>query len=109
LLQQNRALGGAKHHQMVMKLYNDTRQDLADILYLWSAQSSLPNIILFRLLSILQTRQVESEAGEGGPDKVTLALIMAVLNAFNFSFLHSRENGEGNIYFINTHTHNLST
>ncbi|XP_018377044.1 PREDICTED: nuclear pore complex protein Nup205 [Trachymyrmex cornetzi] len=94
LLQQNRALGGAKHHQMVMKLYNDTRQDLADILYLWSAQSSLPNIILFRLLSILQTRQVESEAGEGGPDKVTLALIMAVLNAFNFSFLHSRENGE---------------
>ncbi|XP_011172617.2 nuclear pore complex protein Nup205 [Solenopsis invicta] len=94
LLQQNRALGGAKHHQMVMKLYNDTRQDLADILYLWSAQSSLPNIILFRLLSILQTRQVESEAGEGGPDKVTLALIMAVLNAYNFSFLHSRENGE---------------
>lgn len=84
---------------MVMKLYNDTRQDLADILYLWSAQSSIPNIILFRLLSILQTRQVESEAGEGGPDRVTLALIMAVLNAFNFSFLHSRENGEGIIYF----------
>jgi len=99
LLQQNRALGGAKHHQMVMKLYNDTRQDLADILYLWSAQSSLPNIILFRLLSVLQTRQVESEAGEGGPDKVTLALIMAVLNAFNFSFLHSRENGEGTIFY----------
>ncbi|XP_014480279.1 PREDICTED: nuclear pore complex protein Nup205 [Dinoponera quadriceps] len=94
LLQQNRALGGAKHHQMVMKLYNDTRQDLADILYLWSAQSSLPNTILFRLLSMLQVRQVESEAGEGGPDTVTLALIMAVLNAMNFSFLHSRENGE---------------
>ncbi|EFN72935.1 Nuclear pore complex protein Nup205 [Camponotus floridanus] len=94
LLQQNRALGGPKHHQMVMKLYNDTRQDLADILYLWSAQTSIPNIILFRLLSILQTRQVESEAGEGGPDKITLALIMAVLNAFNFSFLHNRENGE---------------
>ncbi|KAL6443193.1 hypothetical protein ACFW04_002850 [Cataglyphis niger] len=94
LLQQNRALGGPKHHQMVMKLYNDTRQDLAYILYLWSAQSSLPNTILFRLLSILQTRQIESETDEGGPDKITLALIMAVLNAFNFSFLHSRENGE---------------
>lgn len=80
---------------MVMKLYNDTRQDLADILYLWSAQSSLPNTILFRLLSMLQIRQVESEAGEGGPDTVTLALIMAALNAINFSFLHSRENGEG--------------
>lgn len=94
-MQQNRALGGAKHHQMVMKLYNDTQQDLADILYLWSAQSSIPNTILFRLLSILQTRQVESEAGEGGPDKITLALIMTILNAMNFSSLHSRENGEG--------------
>ncbi|KAG7205199.1 hypothetical protein KM043_018287 [Ampulex compressa] len=94
LLQQNRALGGAKHHHMVMKLYNDSRQDLADILYLWSAQSSLPNTILFRLLSWLQTRQVDSEAGGGGPDRVTMALIMAVLNAINFSSLNSRENGE---------------
>ncbi|KAF7393195.1 nuclear pore complex protein Nup205 [Vespula maculifrons] len=94
LLQQNRALGGAKHHRMVMKLYNDTRQDLADILYLWSAQSSLPKPIFFRLLSLLQTRQVESEAGEGGPDKVTLALIMAILYAVNLSPLNNRENGE---------------
>lgn len=98
MLQQNRALGGPKHHQMVMKLYNDTRHDLAYILYLWSAQSSIPNTILFRLLSILQTRQIESETDEGGPDRITLALIMAVLNAFNFSFLHSRENGEGIIF-----------
>ncbi|XP_011878839.1 PREDICTED: nuclear pore complex protein Nup205-like, partial [Vollenhovia emeryi] len=121
-LQQNRALGGAKHHQMmVMKLYNDTRQDLADILYLWSVQSPLPDIILYRLFFISQTRRadsswphklrerelgattrrrrrrrrVESEAGEEGPDnKVTFALNMAVLSTFNYTFIHSRENGE---------------
>lgn len=94
MLQQNRALGGAKHHQMVMKMYNDTRQDLADILYLWSAQTSLPPQIMFRLMALLETRQPESEAGEGGPDRVTLALIMALLNCLNLSALHSREDGE---------------
>ncbi|XP_076547849.1 nuclear pore complex protein Nup205 isoform X1 [Osmia lignaria lignaria] len=94
LLEKNRALGGSKHRYMVMKLYNDSRQDLADILYLWSAQSSLPNEILFHLVPYLQTKQIVSEAGEGGPDKVTLAIIMSVLNAINFSSLHSRENGE---------------
>ncbi|XP_076756718.1 nuclear pore complex protein Nup205 [Xylocopa sonorina] len=94
LLEKNRALGGPKHRYMVMKLYNDSRQDLADILYLWSAQSSLPNTILFRLISLLETRKIESEATEEGPDKVTLALVMSVLNAINFSSLHSRENGE---------------
>ncbi|XP_063977715.1 nuclear pore complex protein Nup205 [Diachasmimorpha longicaudata] len=94
LLQQNRALGGPKHHQMVMKLYNDTRQDLADILYLWSAQSSLPMPITHRLIALLQRKQPESESGTGGPDKVTLALIMALLNTLNLSALHSREDGE---------------
>ncbi|XP_044009117.1 nuclear pore complex protein Nup205 [Aphidius gifuensis] len=94
LLQQNRALGNAKHHQMVMRLYNDTRQDLADILYLWSAQSSLPTQITHRLMNLLQKRQPELEGGTGGPDKVTLALIMALLNALNLSSLHSREDGE---------------
>lgn len=95
MLQQNRALGGAKHHYMVMKLFNDTRQDLADILYMWSAQSSLPSTITFSLISFLQNRQPEIEVGEGKPDNFTLSLIMAVLNSMNLSPLHSREDGEG--------------
>ncbi|CAK9815211.1 Nuclear pore complex protein Nup205 [Anthophora plagiata] len=99
LLEKNRALGGPKHRYMVMKLYNDSRQDLADILYLWSAQSALPNSILFHLLSLLQTKQIEPEASERGLDKVTLAILMSVLNAINLSSLHSRENGEE---FINS-------
>ncbi|XP_078046128.1 nuclear pore complex protein Nup205 isoform X1 [Augochlora pura] len=94
LLEKNRALGGPKHRYMVMKLYNDSRQDLADILYLWSAQSSLPNEILLDLLTFLQAKAIDSEVGEDGLDKLTLALIMSVLNAINFSSLHSRENSE---------------
>lgn len=100
MLEKNRALGGPKHRYMVMKLFNDSRQDLADILYLWSAQSSLPNEVLFHLLSVLQTKRIESETCEGGPDKITLALIMSVLNAINFSSLHNRENGEGTIHIL---------
>ncbi|XP_058800977.1 nuclear pore complex protein Nup205 isoform X2 [Phymastichus coffea] len=94
LLQQNRALGGSKHHYMVMKLFNDTRQDLADILYMWSAQSGLPIIIMFRLVMLLQKLHPESEAGEGSPDKVTITLIMSLLSSINLSPLHSREDGE---------------
>ncbi|XP_034945477.1 nuclear pore complex protein Nup205 [Chelonus insularis] len=94
LLQQNRALGGPEHHHMVMKLYNETRQDLADILYLWAAQTSLPTKIIFRLLAMLKDKQPESECGNGGPDKVTLSLIMALLYAMNLSSLHNREDGE---------------
>lgn len=80
---------------MVMHLYDSARQDLADILYLWSAQSSLPSHITHRLLSLLRNRHPEAEAGSGGPDKVTLALIMALLNTVNLSLLHTREDGEG--------------
>nr|XP_012154566.1 PREDICTED: nuclear pore complex protein Nup205 isoform X1 [Megachile rotundata] len=107
LLEKNRALGGPKHCYMVMKLYNDCRQDLADILYLWSAQSSLPNEILFHLISFLQTRQIVFDANEEGPDKITLALTMSVLNAINFSSIHSRENGEGAITFVITPKNNF--
>lgn len=90
-------MGGAKHHHMVMRLYNGARQDLADILYLWSAQSALPSHITHRLLTLLRNRHPEAEAGSAGPDRVTLALIMAVLNAVNLSLLHTREDGEGKI------------
>lgn len=92
LLQQNRALGDAKHHFMVMKLYNDTRQDLADIIYMWSAQSALPSTIMFRLLRLLEKSHPESS--QGYPDKITLAIIMAFLNSLNLSSLHTREDGE---------------
>lgn len=41
LLQKNRALGGPNHHHQVLKLYQDTQQQLADIVYLTAAQTGL--------------------------------------------------------------------
>ncbi|XP_014204256.1 nuclear pore complex protein Nup205 [Copidosoma floridanum] len=94
LLEQNRALGDAKHQFMVMKLFNDTRQDLADILYMWSAQSSLPSTAMFRLLALLQKKNPESEVGKSSSDKITLALIVAFLYSINFNHLNTRDDGE---------------
>lgn len=41
LLQNNRALGGPKHHHQVVRLYQEIRQQLADIVYLTAAQNGL--------------------------------------------------------------------
>jgi len=42
LLQQNRALGGPKHHRDVVEMMEGIRQMLADIVYCWAAQSGFP-------------------------------------------------------------------
>lgn len=42
LLQRNHALGPPKYHQQVLELYESTKQALAEIVFLWSAQSGLP-------------------------------------------------------------------
>lgn len=42
ILQKNRALGGPRHHHQVVDLYQGIRQTLADVVYLWAAQSGLP-------------------------------------------------------------------
>ncbi|KAL7301129.1 hypothetical protein TKK_0006105 [Trichogramma kaykai] len=94
LLQKNKALGDAKHTYLVMKLFNDTRQDLADILYMWSAQSQLPYNVMMKLLTILQKCSPELEAENGFPDKITLTLIVAFLYSINVSALNLREDGE---------------
>lgn len=82
-----------------MELFNDTRQDMADILYMWSAQSSLPSTIMFRLLFVLQKCHPESEVGEDSPYKFTLTLIMAFFYSIDLSALYSRDDGEGKTEF----------
>ncbi|KAL1130570.1 hypothetical protein AAG570_011816 [Ranatra chinensis] len=42
LLQRNRALGPPRYHQQVIDLFESTRQTLAEIVYLYAAQSGLP-------------------------------------------------------------------
>lgn len=47
MLQRNRALGGPKHHHTVVVLFEEIRQILADIIFLYSAQAGLYQQSLF--------------------------------------------------------------
>ncbi|RZF40837.1 hypothetical protein LSTR_LSTR003347 [Laodelphax striatellus] len=93
LLQKNRALGGPRHHHQVIDLFQGIRQTLADIVYLWSAQSGLPKQPTLELIGLLKRTKIEEDA-IGGVDNVTLALEMALLYAMDISILHKREDGE---------------
>jgi nuclear pore complex protein Nup205 len=50
LLTKNRALGPPKHHRMVLDLYEEIRQNLANALFNYSAQSGLPKDVTILLI-----------------------------------------------------------
>lgn len=60
LLQNNRALGGPRHHHTVVNLFQETRQLLADIVYLVAAQSGLPKEPTDWSVTVLHVELVES-------------------------------------------------
>jgi hypothetical protein len=53
LLQQNRALGGPRHHRQVEDLFIGIQQTLADVVYYWAAQCGLPKDSTFKYVSII--------------------------------------------------------
>lgn len=93
LLQKNRALGSSKHHRQILDLFEDIRQQLADIIFMWSAQTGLPREPAINLINHLRTTKIEEEAN-GAIDHITLTLQMALLYALDLSVLHIREDGE---------------
>ncbi|XP_067003269.1 nuclear pore complex protein Nup205 [Anabrus simplex] len=93
LLQQNRGLGGPKHHWQVVELFNSIRQALADIVYCWAAQSGLPKDPTLRLIKLLKSLKVEDDPS-GAIDSVTLTLQMALLYALDLSILQRRDDIE---------------
>lgn len=95
LLRQNRALGGPRHQRQVLDLFQAIRQCLADIVFLWSAQSSLPRDETLSLVSHLR-RLEPSHDHAGVIDPVTLALQMALLYSFDISYLNRTDDIEGN-------------
>lgn len=65
ILQRNRAVGGAKHHHTVVVLFEEIRQILADIVFLYSAQAglykqSLFSLVLFCTIFIFSLRIIEN-------------------------------------------------
>ncbi|XP_065223054.1 nuclear pore complex protein Nup205 [Planococcus citri] len=93
MLQRNRALGGPKHHHTVVVLFEEIRQILADIIFLYSAQAGLYQQSLFMLINFLRTLKIESDVS-GGIDNVTLALQMALLFAIDVNDVIKREDSE---------------
>jgi len=82
-LQKKAALGDAQHVSTLRLLHADTRQSLADSVYCYAAQAGLPTQITIKLLDHLST--VAPGEGNGAFDEITLALIMATLQALDCS------------------------
>lgn len=92
LLSENRALGPSKHHRQVLDFFEEIRLQLATALYCWSAQSGLPRDTTLKLIRYLS--KYTTDDSRGGIDNVTLALMMALLYAFDLSVLKKRDDGE---------------
>lgn len=93
LLQQNRALGGPKHHKQVIDLFNSIKQNIAFTIFIWAAQCGLPKDSTLKLIYLLKRTKIQEES-TGGIDNVTLTLQMALLYALDLSILQRHEDNE---------------
>ncbi|KAF2368756.1 Nucleoporin Nup186/Nup192/Nup205 [Trinorchestia longiramus] len=78
MLQQNRALGDARHRRMVLDKFKSVRTLFAESLFCWSAQTPLEKDDCRRLMAYLSKVKLE-ETGDGTLDHVTVTLLMALL------------------------------
>ncbi|KAK7077982.1 hypothetical protein SK128_011882 [Halocaridina rubra] len=78
LLQQNRAIGNAKHRKLVLDKFSSIRSLLAETLFGWAAQTPLKKEECRRLIVHLSKVKL-TETGDGSLDPVSLALLMALL------------------------------
>lgn len=92
MLSENRALGPPKHHRQVLDFFDEIRLQLATTLYCCSAQSGLRRDTTLKLIEYLS--KYTTDDSRGGIDDVTLALLMALLYAFDLSVLRKRDDGE---------------
>merc|ERR1719187_1091504 len=88
-LQKHAALGDPHHVSTVSLLHGDIRQNLADCLYCYAAQSGLPTAATSRLLDHLS--RVGPGTAVGALDDVTTALVMAALAAIDVSGVNREE------------------
>ena len=82
-LQKNAALGDPQHVSTIQLLHADIKQNLADIIYCYSAQSGLSAPAGVRLLEYLS--KVTPNTATGALDDINLALLMAALASFDVS------------------------
>ncbi|KAK4877381.1 hypothetical protein RN001_009887 [Aquatica leii] len=92
-LQENVALGGPRHRKQVIDLFNDIRYCLAEIVFLWAAQTGIPREPTVSLINCLRQLKIEEDSS-GSMDNVTFYLLMALLSAIDLSIIHIRDDGE---------------
>lgn len=90
LLQQNCALGDAKHRKLVLDKFQAVRSLLADSLFCWAAQTPLKRDECRRLLAHLSKVKL-TETSDGSLDPVNLALLMALLYSLEAGHLLAAE------------------
>ncbi|KAK8387299.1 hypothetical protein O3P69_018111 [Scylla paramamosain] len=90
LLQQNCALGDAKHRKLVLDKFQAVRSLLADALFCWAAQTPLKRDECRRLLAHLSKVKL-TETSDGSLDPVNLALLMALLYSLEAGHLLALE------------------
>ena len=78
LLQQNRALGDARHRKMVLDKFKSVRSLFAEVVFCWSAQTPLDKDECRRIMAFLAKVKL-SETGDGTLDHVTVTLLVALL------------------------------
>lgn len=54
LLQKNKAIGGPKHHQLIVSLFTETRSMLAECIFYYSIQFGLSKQQLIRLVLVIK-------------------------------------------------------
>ncbi|XP_064113879.1 nuclear pore complex protein Nup205-like isoform X1 [Macrobrachium nipponense] len=90
ILQQNRALGDARHRKLVLDKFLSVRTLLAETLFGWAAQTPLKKDECRRLLIHLSKVKL-TETSDGSLDQVNLALLMALLYSLEAGHILSTE------------------
>ncbi|XP_076058270.1 nuclear pore complex protein Nup205 isoform X2 [Oratosquilla oratoria] len=90
LLQDNRAIGDAKHRMMVLQKYKSVRTCLADIMFSWAAQTPLKKEECRRLIAHLSKVKL-SETGNGTVDSVSITLLMALVYSLEVGYILNAE------------------
>ena len=96
-LQRSAALGDPQHVSTIQLLHADIRQNLADILYCYSAQSGLGARSAVKLMEHLS--KLTPNTASGALDDVNLALVMAALASFDVSAAAGSED-ENNVPMV---------
>ncbi|KAF5282238.1 hypothetical protein FQA39_LY17658 [Lamprigera yunnana] len=92
-LQENMALGGPRHRRQVIDMFNDIRNCLAEIVFLWAAQSGIPREPTVSLINCMRQLKLELDP-TGAMDNVAFYLLMGLLSSMDLSIIHIRDDGE---------------